>query len=156
MDLDKAKSNYIYFVGIFLDLFLMILGLSLLVLLAVIMATGIQDIFNIFTNIADFEVVDALNVVDSLLLGLIVLEVFRNISAYLKGLSAVPVAINVGLLAVTRQIVLHRPDNFGSETSYLLVGTTYVVMLGMLLAAYYVTIVAKPREEVQQKTEQVI
>ena len=156
MEFDTIKSGYIKFVGILLDLFLMILGLSLLVLLSIIMATSVQDIVGIFADIASFEVVDALDVVDSLLLGLIVLEVFRNISAYLKGLSAVPVAVNVGLLAVTRQIVLHRPDTFGSETSYLIVGTTYVVMLGILLAAYYVTIVAKPRKEVQRKTEQVI
>jgi uncharacterized membrane protein (DUF373 family) len=152
----SVKERYSELMGRFFEVVLMALGLMLAAVLIVVVFRGLLDLQVMFQSFASFEAGDAIGIIDSLLVGLIVIEIFRNIEAYLKNVSVVPVAINVAILAVTRQIIIHRPESYDGSTSYLLTGLAYGVMMGILLVAYYVTAIKEPREDLQEGTEHVI
>ena len=156
LKIKSLREQYIEKTSGVLDALLMLLGLILVVVLILVVGAGITDLYTLITNLSEFEATDAINLVDSLLIGLIVIEIFRNIEAYLKGMSIIPVAINVAILAVARQVILHRPETFETGASYLYTGLTYAAMMGILLAAYYITTIMEPGDKLQQETEKVM
>lgn len=154
--MSSVKEKYSDLMSRLFEVVLMALGLMLATVLIMVVFKGLLDLQVMLQNFSTFEAGDAISLVDSLLIGLIVIEVFRNIEAYLKDISVIPVATNVAILAVTRQIIIHRPETFDNGTSYLLTGVTYTVMMGILLGAYYVIAIREPREDLQEGTEHVL
>lgn len=150
------KETYAKLTRSVLNFLLMALGLCLVGVLAILLADGILNLANLAIKFEEFETIDAKQFIDSLLIGLIVIEIFRNINAYLQGLSVIPVVIDVSILAVARQIILHRPESFDSTEGFLIVGATYMILMGILLLAYYVVKVKEPRKDLQEETKEFI
>jgi len=82
--------------------------------------------------------VAVVNLIDTVLLLLIVLEVHRTLIAYANDNPVVPIVVSAALIAVSRQIISFRVDDFEPAGDVLPVAVGLAVLLFSLVVVYVV------------------
>ncbi|MDG5776798.1 phosphate-starvation-inducible PsiE family protein [Haloarculaceae archaeon H-GB2-1] len=67
----------------------------------------------------------------------VVVELYKTIVAYVEAKSVVMAVIHAGLIAVVRQVIIFKPDDY-SPTSAITITGVYVLLLTVLLLGFYV------------------
>lgn len=119
------------------------------IVLIFLFATGLFDLMlKIATMIQTGAITDPLNIIkliDTVLLLLIIVEIYRTVVAYLADEAILPIVINVGIIAMARKIISFRTDKFVTPEDALISGLAYGLLLFFLVGAYYVIHVVRDR-----------
>jgi len=109
---------------------------------------GVFDLLlGLFTLIATGEFTDPIAVVellDSVLLLLIIVEVHRTLIAYAREEPVVQIVIGAAIIAVAREIISFRADEFEAAGDALTVAGGFGILLVGLVIAYFVIRRAEP------------
>lgn len=119
------------------------------IVLIFLFATGLFDLMLKIVNMVETgAITDPLNIIkliDTVLLLLIIVEIYRTVIAYLADEEILPIVINVGIIAMARKIISFRTDKFATPEDALLSGLSYGLLLLFLVGAYYVIHVVRDR-----------
>lgn len=77
-----------------------------------------------------------IELIDTVLLLLIIVETHRTLVAIVKKEPVVQIVISVAIIAVARQVISFRIEEFESELEILAAGSVFVGLLAALIAAY--------------------
>lgn len=138
-----------------LSIFVMIVGV--LVLLVGIAGLGgvMIQVGRMLHQGALIEPMMVVRLIDTIILLIIVVEILRNIIAYLEHVSVLPVIIDIAILAVARNIIVFRITD-QSPSAVVAEAAAYTLLLIGLAVIYYIVKVKSPREDLQEQTEQLI
>jgi len=154
--MDRLKDRYVAIGSGTLDVLVMGIGLIILVLFGISLLDLILQIIEMTQSGNIYEPLAVLGMVDTVILLLIMVEVFRDIIAYLNDLAILPIIIDIAILAVARNIITFRFGESISGTEALIQAGAYSILLVALVIVYYVVKIMEPREELQDETEQTI
>jgi uncharacterized membrane protein (DUF373 family) len=136
-DPDRTLGRLVDGSELVMESFELLTGMVLVGLFAI----GLFDlVVRIAEAIAAGEVAEVENVVafiDTVLLLLIIVEVFRTVVAFAREESVVRIIINAGLVAVARKVINFRPDTYPTQIDALVAAGTIAVLLVVLVGAYY-------------------
>ncbi|WP_435125553.1 phosphate-starvation-inducible PsiE family protein [Halobaculum sp. D14] len=77
-----------------------------------------------------------IKLIDTVLLLLIIVEIYRTVIAYVEDKEILPIVVNVGMIAMARKIISFRTGKYESASEALLGGLTYGLLLLFLVAAF--------------------
>lgn len=128
--MDKSQKALRYLTGA--------LGVFLLILFAI----GVFDVgFQIYRLMVsgDFtEVTKIVGLIDTVLLLLIVLEVFRDLESYVKGKNLLPVIVEIGIIAVIRKIITTVASGTGKGLETIYSSLSSLLLLIGLFTGYFI------------------
>ncbi len=75
--------------------------------------------------------------IDIVLYLFVVVELYKTVVAYVEAQSVVIAVIHAGLIAVVRQIIIFKPDEY-SPTEAITIAGVYALLLVALLVGFYV------------------
>ncbi len=113
--------------------------------LVVLLALGVVNLgITIVASLTTFGADDPSGVVslirsaiDIVLYLFVVVELYKTIVAYVEAKSVVVAVIHAGLIAVVRQIIIFKPDDY-NPTEAITIAGVYVLLLVALLAGFYI------------------
>lgn len=76
-------------------------------------------------------------IIDTALLLLIIVEIYRTVVAYIENLNILPLVVNVALIAMARKIISFRTGKFPSYEEALLAAGAYGFLMIVLIATFY-------------------
>jgi uncharacterized membrane protein (DUF373 family) len=125
------------------ELVMDVLELTTAVLMLVLFAVGVFDLglklVQLFETGTYTDPNAVVKLIDTALLLLIIVEVYRTVVAYIEDLNILPLVIHVGLIAMARKIISFRVDKYGPPMGdALLAGLTYGALMVILVVAFYV------------------
>ncbi|WP_137286779.1 phosphate-starvation-inducible PsiE family protein [Halorussus salinisoli] len=114
-------------------------------LLVVLLLLGVLNLgLTIVTSLIAFDLTEPTNIVslirsaiDIALYLFVVVELYKTIVAYVEAKSVVIAVIHAGLIAVVRQVIIFKPDDY-SPTEAITIAGVYVLLLAVLLLGFYV------------------
>ncbi|MFB6070045.1 MAG: phosphate-starvation-inducible PsiE family protein [Halanaeroarchaeum sp.] len=111
-------------------------------LMVVLFGIGVFDLgLKLFELIRTGNFTDPNNVIaliDTALLLLIIVEIYRTVVAYIENLNILPLVINVALIAMARKIISFRTGKYHSYDDALLAAASYGFLMLVLIATFYV------------------
>jgi len=78
-------------------------------------------------------------VIDTALLLLIIVEIYRTIIAYVEDLNILPIVLNVALIAMARKIISFRAGKYDTAMEALTTAGSYGALMLILVVAFYLT-----------------
>lgn len=87
---------------------------------------------------AAFQVDTVVDFIDTVLLLLIIVEVFRTVVAFAREETVVRIIIDASLVAIARKIIGFRPDQYGTTEELFVNAATIAVLLLSVIVAFYV------------------
>jgi uncharacterized membrane protein (DUF373 family) len=113
--------------------------------LVVLLLLGVVNLgVTIVASLTTFGALDATGIlslirssIDIVLYLFVVVELYKTIVAYVEAKSVVIAVIHAGLIAVVRQIIIFKPDEY-SPTEAITIAGVYVLLLVGLLVGFYV------------------
>jgi uncharacterized membrane protein (DUF373 family) len=79
-----------------------------------------------------------IDVLDTVLVLLIIVEVYQTAVAFSRDEPVVRIVINAALIAVARKIISFRPGEYATPTDALISAGAFSLLLGVVIAAFYV------------------
>ena len=127
---DKSQDLFSYLTSI--------LGILLLVLFAI-------GVFDVALQMAQLllsgkftDVSNILGVIDTVLLLMIVLAVFRDLESYIRGRNLLYVIVQVGIIAVVRNIIITIASDSSSSIDTIYFSASSLLLLTGLFIGYYI------------------
>jgi uncharacterized membrane protein (DUF373 family) len=118
-----------------------LLELSTAIIMIILFGIGVFDLgLKLFTMVETGNYTDpdrVVQLIDTALLLLIIVEVYRTIIAYIEDLNILPLVITVAIIAMARKIISFRTSKFPSYDDALLAALTYGFLLLVLIATFY-------------------
>ncbi len=118
------------------------------VLMAFLFTIGVFDVgiqvVELITSGRFTEPVAIVGILDSVLLLLIVLEVFRDLEAYVRGENLLPIIIEIGIIAVIRKIIITQTEAAGTSTENLYFAVSSLLLLVALFVGYFLVETYEP------------
>ena len=114
--------------------------LALLLLLGVISLAVTVGKSILVRDMTDAQATLALirSVIDIVLYLFVIVELYHTVVAYVEAQSVVLAVIHAGLIAVVRQIITFKPDDYGSTEAITFAGVYVVLLVGLLLGFWVV------------------
>lgn len=78
-----------------------------------------------------------IKLIDTALLLMIIVEIYRTVIAYVEDLNILPIVLNVGIIAMTRKIISFRTGKYATKGDALIAALAYGVLLVIVVAAFY-------------------
>ena len=137
------------------DVLIEVLQMILAALLVILFALGVLDIALVvsqpFLEGSVREPGQISNIitssVDTILYLLIVVELYHTIIAYVENRDVIRAVVHAGLIAVARQIITLKPDEFETMGGLLQAAGAYSLLLLVFLAGFYVFHNTEPRPD---------
>lgn len=76
-------------------------------------------------------------VIDTALLLLIIVEIYRTVVGYIEDLNILPLVVNVALIAMARKIISFRTSKFHAYDEALMAAAAYGFLMLVLVAVFY-------------------
>ncbi|MFC4447642.1 phosphate-starvation-inducible PsiE family protein [Halorussus aquaticus] len=76
--------------------------------------------------------------IDIVLYLFVIVELYQTVVAYVESQSVVMAVIHAGLIAVVRQIITFKPDDYGPTEAITIAGVYVVLLLGLLIGFWVV------------------
>ena len=110
--------------------------------LLILFLVGVFDIliglYELFATGRFTEPVALVRLLDTVLLLLIIVEVHRTLLAYVRDEPVIRTVIGAAIIAVTREIISFRFDDFATADEALIAAGAFALLLAVLVIAYYV------------------
>ncbi|MCL9812838.1 phosphate-starvation-inducible PsiE family protein [Natranaeroarchaeum aerophilus] len=110
--------------------------------LLVLFLIGVFDVliglYGLFVTGQFTEPVALVRLLDTVLLLLIIVEVHRTLLAYVRDEPVIRIVIGAAIIAVAREIISFRLDDFATTDDALTAASAFSLLLIVLVVAYYV------------------
>jgi uncharacterized membrane protein (DUF373 family) len=110
--------------------------------LVFLFAVGVFDlglkIAGLIASGAITETAEVIALIDTVLLLFIIVEVYRTVVAYAREESILRIVIATGIIAVTRRVIVFKPEDFGSANEILFTAVGLAALIAALVASLYV------------------
>jgi uncharacterized membrane protein (DUF373 family) len=111
--------------------------------LVALFAIGVFDLGRLLLDLlvsGSFTDVDAvIDLIDTVLVLLIIVEVFQTVIAFSRDEPVIRIVINAALIAIARKVISFRFSEFNNNYEQALIGAaSFALLLGVLIAAFYV------------------
>lgn len=115
--------------------FLVVLLLLGVVTLAITVVEAIvaRDIRNVTATLSLIR-----SAIDIVLYLFVIVELYHTVVAYVESQSVVMAVIHAGLIAVVRQIITFKPDDYGATEAITIAGVYVLLLVGLLLGFWVV------------------
>lgn len=135
-------EGYLERTGMRTDVVMDILELATAVIMIILFAIGVYDLgLKLVTLIMSGNYTDpnaVLKVIDTALLLLIIVEIYRTVIAYVEDLNILPIVLNVALIAMSRKIISFRTGKYATKDEAVMAALAYGLLMIILIAAFYV------------------
>ncbi|MFB6268189.1 MAG: phosphate-starvation-inducible PsiE family protein [Halodesulfurarchaeum sp.] len=124
------------------ELIMDVLEFATAVVMVALFAIGVFDLglklFHLIEtgNYANPE--NVIKVIDTALLLLIIVEIYRTVVAYIEDLNILPLVINVALIAMARKIISFRTGKYHAYDDALLAAAAYGFLMLVLVVTFYI------------------
>jgi uncharacterized membrane protein (DUF373 family) len=119
-----------------------VLELGAAFVLVALFAIGVFDLLlSLYRLIESGSYVDpdaVIELIDTVLLLLIIVEVYQTVVAFIRDEDVIRVAINAGLLAITRKVIGFRTGEYASIEQALVAAASFALLLAVLIVAFFV------------------
>ncbi|MFB6156188.1 MAG: phosphate-starvation-inducible PsiE family protein [Haloferacaceae archaeon] len=78
-----------------------------------------------------------ITLIDTALLLLIIVEIYRTVIAYVEDLTILPIVLKVGVIAMARKIISFRTGKYHTKVDALLSAVAYGFLMVVLVASFY-------------------
>ncbi len=110
-------------------------------ILLVLFLVGIFDVliglYELFSSGRFTQPIAVVNLLDTVLLLLIIVEVHRTLLAYVRDDPVVRIVIGAGIIAIAREIISFRLADFPTADEALTAAISFTILLIVLVVAYY-------------------
>ena len=107
--------------------------------LVVLLAIGVFDLgLSLYALIQSGRFTDpnaVIELIDTVLLLLIIGEVYETVIAVIRKENVLPVVVNAAFIAVARKVISFRNDEYASATDAFVAASSYAILLAVLLVA---------------------
>lgn len=128
-----------------------ILELLTALLMIFLFGLGVYDLgYKVYELIQNGTYTDpnqVLKVIDTALLLLIIVELYRTVVAYIEDLNILPIVLNVALIAMARKVISFRTTKYATKGAAVQVALAYGFLLMILVVAFYLV------HRIQSETE---
>lgn len=119
-----------------------VLELTTALIMIVLFAIGVYDLgLKLVELVSSGHYTDpnaVLKVIDTALLLLIIVEIYRTVIAYVEDLNILPIVLNVALIAMSRKIISFRTGKYATKGDAVQAAMAYGLLMLILIAAFYV------------------
>lgn len=123
------------------DLVMDLLELTTALIMVILFAIGVFDLgLKLFELVASGHFTQPnkiIKIIDTALLLMIIVEIYRTVIAYVEDLNILPIVLNVGLIAMARKVISFRTGKYGSPEEALITAGAYGLLLVILVGAFY-------------------
>ncbi|MFB6150807.1 MAG: phosphate-starvation-inducible PsiE family protein [Haloarculaceae archaeon] len=133
------------------ELLMDVLELATAFIMIILFAIGVYDLgLKLYQMVASGSHTDPDNVIhliDTALLLLIVVEIYRTVIAYVEDKNILPIVMNVGVVAMARKIISFRTTKYATKNDALLSALSYGLLMLVLIVSFYLL------HRIQKETE---
>lgn len=79
-----------------------------------------------------------IDLIDTVLLLLIIVEVFQTVVAFSRNEPVIRIVINAALIAIARKVISYRPGEYASVEEAFVAAGSFTLLLGVLIVAFFV------------------
>ena len=79
-----------------------------------------------------------IDLIDTVLLLLIIVEVFQTVVAFSRNEPVIRIVINAALIAIARKVISYRPDEYASIEEAFVAAGSFALLLAVLIVAFFV------------------
>ena len=79
-----------------------------------------------------------IDLIDTVLLLLIIVEVFQTVVAFSRNEPVIRIVINAALIAIARKVISYRPGEYESIEQAFVAAGSFTLLLAVLVAAFFV------------------
>lgn len=112
------------------------------VLMLALFGVGVYDLalklFVLFETGNYTDPNSVVKLIDTALLLLIIVEVYRTVVAYIEDLNILPLVIHVGMIAMARKIISYRVGKFDAISEALNAALAYGFLMIVLIVSFYI------------------
>lgn len=125
----------------FSENFMDILEVLTALVMVVLFAVGVYDLglklYHMMENGSFTDPENVIKLIDTALLLLIIVEIYRTVVAYIEDLNILPLVVNVALIAMARKIISFRTGKFGAYDEALMAAGAYGLLMLVLVVTFY-------------------
>lgn len=123
------------------DALMELLELATALVMVALFAIGVYDlVYKLYLLVSSGSFVNAQNVVDVIdtaLLLLIIVEIYRTVVAYFENMNVLPLVINVALIAMARKVISFRAGEYPTYGDALTAAGAYALLLGVVVGTFF-------------------
>lgn len=143
-----AESNILNFekllekAGMRSEVLMDVLELATAFVMIALFAIGVYDLgVKLVTLITSGEYADphaVLKVIDTALLLLIIVEIYRTVIAYVEDLNILPIVLNVAVIAMARKIISFRTGKYATKEAAVDAALAYGFLMAIIIGAFFI------------------
>ena len=118
------------------------LELGAALFLVALFAIGVFDLgLSLYTLLTSGRFTDpdaVIDLIDTVLLLLIIVEVFQTVIAFSRNEPVIRIVINAALIAIARKVISYRPSEYGSVEEAFVAAGSFTLLLAVLILAFFV------------------
>lgn len=144
-------ENVLKELGIRTEILMDVLELTTAMIMIVLFAIGVYDLgLKVYLMLNDGSYTDpnvVIKVIDTALLLLIIVEIYRTVIAYVEDKRILPIVLNVAVIAMARKVISFRTGKYATTSDALLSAAAYGLLLIVVIVAFYMI------HRIQQRTD---
>ena len=138
--LDRLENGF-ETIGSRSELLMDVLELATAFIMVILFGIGVYDLgLKLYLMIDSGTFTDpdeVIKLIDTALLLLIIVEIYRTVIAYVEDKNILPIVMNVGVVAMARKIISFRTSKYSTKTEALLSAAAYGLLLAVLMLSFY-------------------
>lgn len=128
-------------IGFQSEMLMDVLELLTALIMVVLFAIGVYDLgLKVFKILATGTYTDpnaVVKVIDTALLLLIIVEIYRTVIAYVEDKRILPIVLNVAVIAMARKIISFRTGKYATQNDALMSAFSYGFLMVIVILAFY-------------------
>lgn len=133
------------------ELLMDVLELATAFIMIILFLIGVYDLgLKVYQMVAAGTYTDpdeVIHLIDTALLLLIIVEIYRTVIAYVEDKNILPIVMNVGVVAMARKIISFRTGKYATSGDALVSAAAYGLLMAILIASFYLL------HRIQKETE---
>jgi uncharacterized membrane protein (DUF373 family) len=133
------------------EVFMDLLELATAFIMIILFSIGVYDLgLKVYQLLVSGSYTDpnaVIKLIDTALLLLIIVEIYRTVIAYVEDLNILPIVMNVAVVAMARKIISFRTGKYATTSDALLSALSYGVLLLIIMVSFYLL------HRIQKETE---
>lgn len=118
-----------------------VLELATAFIMIILFAIGVYDLsLKVYQMVAAGTYTDpneVIHLIDTALLLLIIVEIYRTVIAYVEDKNILPIVMNVGVVAMARKIISFRTTKYATTSDALISASAYGLLMAILIGSFY-------------------
>jgi uncharacterized membrane protein (DUF373 family) len=137
----NSFENFLVRLGESTEVMMDVLELLTALIMVGLFAIGVYDLglkmYLMITSGAYTDPNAVIKLIDTALLLMIIVEIYRTVIAYVEDLNILPIVLNVAIIAMARKIISFRTAKYATPHDALLSALSYGVLLVIVISSFY-------------------